>query len=59
MAWYPTAIATDRNGDLRVVNVKGVGNTKNDRGTHNSRQWEGSVWRIPAPRESQLKPEIR
>jgi len=57
--WYPTAIAADRNGDLRIANVKGAGNTERQPGAHNSRYWEGSVWRVPAPRDGQLQAGLR
>ena len=59
VGWYPTALATDRDGNLRVVNVKGFGNTANRTGAHNSREFEGSVWRIPAPKENQLAAGMR
>jgi YVTN family beta-propeller protein len=47
--WFPTAIAIDRAGSLRVLNIKGVGNTANGKGSFNSRQYEGSLLRIPPP----------
>ncbi|MBZ5585325.1 MAG: hypothetical protein LAQ30_24610 [Acidobacteriia bacterium] len=47
-AWFPSALALDGEGALRVLNIKGVGNTANNRGTFNSRQYEGSLERIPA-----------
>lgn len=57
--WFPTAIATDRDGDLRIVNVKGTGNTERQPGSHNSRHWEGSLWRVPAPHDAQLQAGLR
>src|SRR5574340_1476734 len=47
--WFPTAIALDGEGGLRVLNIKGVGNTADKKGTYNSREYEGSLLRIPAP----------
>ncbi len=57
--WFPTALAADRDGSLRVANVKGVGSTLNAAGTHNSREYEGSVSRIPAPGPAQLQAGLR
>jgi YVTN family beta-propeller protein len=54
-AWFPTAIAVDADGGLRVLNLKGVGNTDNHKGAFNSRQYEGSLERIPAPTPLRLK----
>lgn len=48
-AWFPSAIAIDAEGALRVLNIKGLGNTADRRGTFNSRQYEGSLERIPGP----------
>ncbi len=48
-AWFPTALAVDSEGGLRVLNLKGIGNTADKRGSFNSRQYEGSLERIPAP----------
>jgi YVTN family beta-propeller protein len=48
-AWFPSAIAIDGEGALRVLNVKGLGNTDNHKGGFNSRQYEGSLEKIPAP----------
>jgi YVTN family beta-propeller protein len=53
-AWFPTAIAIDRDGALRVLNLKGTGNTADKKGTFNSRQYEGSLSRIPTPTPLQL-----
>jgi len=52
--WFPSAIAIDREGSLRVLNIKGVGNTANNKGSFNSRQYEGSLLRIPAPAAPQI-----
>ena len=53
-AWFPSAIATGSDGALRVLNLKGVGNTTNKKGNFNSRQYEGSLERIPLPTPEQL-----
>ncbi len=53
-AWFPSAVAIGREGDLRVLNIKGMGNTADKKGTFNSRQYEGSLERIPAPAPLQL-----
>jgi YVTN family beta-propeller protein len=52
--WFPSAMAIDRDGALRVVNIKGVGNTSDGKGAFNARQWEGSLLKIPAPGPAQL-----
>ena len=54
VAWFPTAIAIDREGELRVLNLKGIGNTDNKKGGFNSRQYEGSLARVPAPTPLQI-----
>jgi len=53
-AWFPSAIAIDAEGALRVLNIKGVGNTANKKGTFSSLQYEGSLEKIPAPTPLQL-----
>jgi YVTN family beta-propeller protein len=53
-AWFPSALAVDREGSLRILSIKGTGNTANKTGSFNSRQYEGSLIRIPAP----LPPQI-
>ncbi len=58
-AWFPSAIALDRDGALRVLNLKGVGNTADKKGTFNSRQYEGSLERIPAPTAAQVSAGTR
>ena len=52
--WFPSAIAVDREGALRIINVKGLGKTINKDGLFNSRQYEGSLEKIPAPIASQI-----
>jgi YVTN family beta-propeller protein len=53
-AWFPTAVALAGDGSLRVLNIKGVGNTDNGKGAFNSRVYEGSLERIPAPTPAQV-----
>ncbi|MGO9263096.1 MAG: alkaline phosphatase family protein [Bryobacteraceae bacterium] len=53
-AWFPTALAIDSEGGLRVLNLKGIGNTADKKGTFNSRQYEGSLERIPVPTGMQV-----
>lgn len=55
--WFPTAIALDKDGALRIVNIKGVGNTANyrdSRGGFNTLSFEGSLLKIPAPVPAQI-----
>ena len=52
--WFPSAVAVGADGALRVVNIKGVGNTIDAKGTFNSRQFEGSLVKIPAPGPKEL-----
>ena len=53
-AWFPTAIAVQSDGSLRVLNLKGVGNTQRKEGTFSSLVYEGSLERIPAPLPAQI-----
>ncbi len=52
--WFPSAVAVDRQGALRVINIKGVGNTADGKGTFNSREYEGSLVKLPAPMPPQI-----
>ena len=52
--WFPSAIAVDSDGALRVLNIKGLGNTANGKGSFNSRSYEGSLLKIPAPLPAQI-----
>jgi len=52
--WFPSAVTTMEDGSLRVVNLKGTGNTANGNGTFNSREYQGSVTRIPPLTNGQL-----
>lgn len=58
-AWFPSGIAVDDAGALRVITIKGVANTAVGDGTFNSRQYEGALVRIPAPAEAQLAAGMR
>jgi len=58
-AWFPSGIAVDDGGALRVITIKGVANTSVGDGTFNSRQYEGSLVRIPAPADAQLAAGLR
>jgi YVTN family beta-propeller protein len=53
-AWFPTAIAVAPDGSLRVLNLKGIGNTADKKGTFNSRQYQGSLEIIPAVTPAQI-----
>ena len=52
--WFPSGLAVASDGSLRVLNIKGVGNTSNGKGSFNSLQHEGSLLRIPPPLPVQL-----
>ena len=58
-AWFPTAIAVAADGSLRVLNLKGTGNTADRKGTFNSRQYQGTLERIPAPSPAQVSAGTR
>jgi len=58
-AWFPSAVAVDSQGDLSVVTIKGLGNTADKKGTFNSREYEGSLMKIPAPSPAQLAAGVR
>jgi YVTN family beta-propeller protein len=46
--WFPTYVTVMDDGSLRVINLKGTGNTANGRGSFISTAFEGSLVRIPA-----------
>ncbi len=52
--YFPTALAVDSAGGLRILNIKGNRNTLRPQGNDNSRAYEGSLLRIPAPSAEQL-----
>ncbi|HYM10425.1 MAG TPA: bifunctional YncE family protein/alkaline phosphatase family protein [Bryobacterales bacterium] len=53
-AWFPSAVAVDAEGNLRIISIKGTGNTADGKGTFNSREYEGSLVKIPAPAAPQI-----
>jgi YVTN family beta-propeller protein len=57
--WFPSAIAVDSDGALCIINIKGVGNTADGKGTFNSRQYEGSLLKIPPPTPSEISSGTR
>jgi YVTN family beta-propeller protein len=57
--WFPSAVTALEDGSLRVVNIKGNGNTANGQGAFNSTQYEGSLVRIPALAAGQLTAATR
>ena len=57
--WFPTALTIARDGSLRVLNLKGVGNTADKKGTFNSKQYEGSLSTMPAPAAPQISAGTR
>ncbi|HMF79750.1 MAG TPA: bifunctional YncE family protein/alkaline phosphatase family protein [Bryobacteraceae bacterium] len=57
--WFPDAIALDREGNLRILNIKGRGNTDNGHGAYQSRAFEGSLLRIPAQLDARLAAATR
>jgi DNA-binding beta-propeller fold protein YncE len=52
--WFPDSVQLDPEGNLCVLNVKGLGNTEDGNGGHRSPSFEGSLSRIPAPSAAQL-----
>ena len=52
--WFPSSLLVDRAGALRILNIKGVGSTANAKGTFNSREYQGSLLKLPAPTPAQL-----
>jgi YVTN family beta-propeller protein len=57
--WFPTSLGVMDDGSLRIVNLKGTGSTANGKGAFNSRQYEGSLVRIPALAKGQLAAATR
>ncbi len=53
-AWFPSAMVVDPQGAIRLVNIKGVGNTIGKDGTYNSHNYEGMLEKIPAPLPAQV-----
>jgi len=57
--WFPSSVSVMNDGSLRVVNIKGTGNTDNGRGAFLSTAYEGSIVRIPALASGQLASATR
>jgi len=57
--YFPSAVALGPEGALRIVNIKGLANTADSKGTFNSRNYEGSLIRVPAPLDAQLSAGTR
>jgi len=57
--WFPSSIAIDRAGALRIINIKGVGNTANREGTFNSKEYEGSLSTMPSPTPDRIEAGTR
>jgi hypothetical protein len=53
-ARFPSAIAVDREGSVRVINIKGVNNTADGNGTFNAKQYEGILETIPRLGSAQI-----
>ncbi|MCZ2146552.1 MAG: bifunctional YncE family protein/alkaline phosphatase family protein [Bryobacterales bacterium] len=58
-AWFPSAVTVDSQGALRVLSIKGTGNTADGKGTFNTRAFEGSLSRLPSPAPAQLSAGTR
>ncbi|QOY89127.1 bifunctional YncE family protein/alkaline phosphatase family protein [Paludibaculum fermentans] len=57
--WFPSGIAIDAAGKLRVVSIKGTGNTALPGGNFNSRAYEGLIQSMPAPDKAQWLAGLR
>ncbi|WP_321470402.1 bifunctional YncE family protein/alkaline phosphatase family protein [uncultured Paludibaculum sp.] len=57
--WFPSAITIDAAGGLRVVSIKGTGNTALPNGNFNSRAYEGLLQTMPAPGKAQWLAGLR
>ncbi len=55
VGYFPTAVAVDAAGGLRVLNLKGDGNSLRPQGNYNTHSFEGSLLTIPAPTREQLQ----
>jgi hypothetical protein len=52
--WFPSALEIDSDGALRVLNIKGFGETANKIGSFSSLQYTGTLSQIPAVTDAQL-----
>jgi YVTN family beta-propeller protein len=57
--WFPSGIAVDGKGTLKVLSIKGTGNTAVAAGNFNSRAYEGTLQSIPAPRAQEWQAGLR
>ncbi len=57
--YFPTAIQIDKEGALKVLNLKGYANTANKKGTFNSREYIGTLSQIPEVTAAQLDAATR
>lgn len=57
--WFPSSVSAMDDGSLRIVNIKGTGNTGNGRGAFKSTSYEGSIVSIPALATGQLESATR
>jgi YVTN family beta-propeller protein len=57
--WFPSAVLTDAQGTLHVINIKGTGSTAGVDGAFNSKNYEGSIVTIPSPAGAQLSAGLR
>ncbi len=54
VGYFPTALTVDASGALRVLNLKGDGNSARPEGNFNTRAFEGSLLTIPTPGREQI-----
>jgi YVTN family beta-propeller protein len=52
--WFPSGLVLDQDGALRIVNIKGTGNTATANGNFKSTAYEGSLLKIPSPLPAQI-----
>ncbi len=52
--WFPSALEIDSEGALRVLNIKGWGNTADKKGTFNSHEYIGTLSQIPPATDPQI-----
>lgn len=57
--WFPSGIVVDGKGVLKVLSIKGTGNTALASGDFNSRAYEGTLQSIAAPRAAEWQAGLR
>ncbi len=57
--WFPSSVHAMDDGSLRIVNIKGTGNTANGQGAFRSTSYEGSIVNVPALAAGQLASATR